>query len=889
MVEFAGSSDAHHDSKLLLDHLKSKFPNAKLSIARVLDYDLMRGATIQMGATKDDLHGKILETINHSSLVTGVYPIHVLTQKQRKASTTSTYSLADNDSPQPRKIRRVRRAPIKTTVPKDLEKMRQVLPHYLTQVDTLHQQGNTGQGIHIAIISDGVDYNHPALGGGFGPGFKVFDGWDFVGAPSLDVDIWNGIISFPDNDPLDECSEYFQNGYGGYGTQVAGVIGGYLNTETEYFQGAAPGANLSSWRVMGCDGLTYEDIVIDAMNRAYVSGAQIIVVDVYFDGAWSERPVAVAAEKIVNEGRIVIAGAGLNGDNTIFGVTSPSSGKGVVSVASVDNQYNIEALSTSVSVEGLSHTIGILSPKNVHFPSGELVIPGSDACQPHLIDSNIKGKIAIIPFSSSCPYTEQVYNLKEEGVIGIIVANQEKSEGPFNPSIEQFVNIPVAGITYADGTNIVNAFNGLTSVPIITHFTIESNIIDTFNSVSEFSSHGPSYEFDFKPNIAGIGGHVYTTAVPHHNGLWRTGSSTSLAAAYVAGCFALYLKALEDKIGYVQPELLRQQSLPEFVLEQFQNYANIGRPSDPYYTPFHQGAGLVQVNDAILQTTHISPGAISFNDTVHGIRKHSVTISNYGTSVAHYKIVNSNSHVVFEISNYDFDNGITIHPHKSKTIDIELEKHEENYNSGMFSGFITFISNKKLQPSSKDINVPYIGMFGNARNVYYDITRKGLFLSNDPENMNTNMFTEGYPILFNHRGDKVQQDNTLLYNRKAYNSSKVLPMIEISLSVPTIRVEYLLYNSNNNQMIGHALQPKSYLQISTKRKNETFSNYWDVRYYVSDPPTKEQRVSSLQLPRRVDLDAGGPYHFIIRALRLYGDPNNIDDWDVWLSNTFRIV
>jgi hypothetical protein len=27
----------------------------------------------------------------------------------------------------------------------------------------------------------GVDYTHPTLGGGFGPGFKVIGGFDFVG------------------------------------------------------------------------------------------------------------------------------------------------------------------------------------------------------------------------------------------------------------------------------------------------------------------------------------------------------------------------------------------------------------------------------------------------------------------------------------------------------------------------------------------------------------------------------------------------------------------------------------------------------------------------------------------------------------------------------------
>jgi subtilisin family serine protease len=47
-------------------------------------------------------------------------------------------------------------------------------PHQLTQVNRVHQElKHTGKGILIGIIDSGVDYYHPALGGGFGKGFKV--------------------------------------------------------------------------------------------------------------------------------------------------------------------------------------------------------------------------------------------------------------------------------------------------------------------------------------------------------------------------------------------------------------------------------------------------------------------------------------------------------------------------------------------------------------------------------------------------------------------------------------------------------------------------------------------------------------------------------------------
>ncbi|MGB0068856.1 MAG: hypothetical protein WBQ11_12470, partial [Isosphaeraceae bacterium] len=37
-----------------------------------------------------------------------------------------------------------------------------------------------GTGMTVAVIDTGVDYNNPALGGGFGPGAKVVAGYDFA-------------------------------------------------------------------------------------------------------------------------------------------------------------------------------------------------------------------------------------------------------------------------------------------------------------------------------------------------------------------------------------------------------------------------------------------------------------------------------------------------------------------------------------------------------------------------------------------------------------------------------------------------------------------------------------------------------------------------------------
>ncbi|MBV8126529.1 MAG: S8 family serine peptidase [Planctomycetaceae bacterium] len=79
-----------------------------------------------------------------------------------------------------------------------------------------------GTGMTAAVIDTGVDYNNPALGGGFGPGAKVMAGYDFA-------------TNTPD--PMATNSQH--------GTAVAGLIG----SDDPNNLGVAPGVNIVALRV----------------------------------------------------------------------------------------------------------------------------------------------------------------------------------------------------------------------------------------------------------------------------------------------------------------------------------------------------------------------------------------------------------------------------------------------------------------------------------------------------------------------------------------------------------------------------------------------------------------------------------------------------------------
>ena len=105
-----------------------------------------------------------------------------------------------------------------------------------------------GTGYSVAVIDTGIDYNHTALGGGWGR--RVVGGWDFVNN---------------DADPMDD---------NGHGTHVAGIIG---SSDANY-SGVAPNVNLIALKVLGADGSGSFGAVEQALQWVAAYQAQFNIV-----------------------------------------------------------------------------------------------------------------------------------------------------------------------------------------------------------------------------------------------------------------------------------------------------------------------------------------------------------------------------------------------------------------------------------------------------------------------------------------------------------------------------------------------------------------------------------------------------------------------------------
>ena len=287
--------------------------------------------------------------------------------------------------------------------------------HVMTQVDKLRAQGITGKGTKIAIIDSGVDYLHPALGGGFGEGYLVSYGADLVGD---DYDGSNTPV--PDDDPMDECV--------GHGTHVAGIVAAQANSMG--FTGAAPDVTLGAYRTYTCNtGRVANDVLIAAFNQAFEDGSDIITCSMGYSSGWTEDPWAVAVSRIVDQGVPCLLSASNEGDKGLFYTSTASNGKGVTAVAAIDNivipqllmnaTYTIGNSSANSPPESFGWTYG--SPANwgdISLPLWNINNDPTDpanGCDPYPAGTpDLSGYVVLIR-RGTCTFVEKATNAANAG------------------------------------------------------------------------------------------------------------------------------------------------------------------------------------------------------------------------------------------------------------------------------------------------------------------------------------------------------------------------------------------------------------------------------------------------------------------------------------------
>lgn len=186
-----------------------------------------------------------------------------------------------------------------------------------------------GAGQTVAVIDSGIDYTHPALGGGFGPSFKVIGGYDFVD---------------DDSDPMDTY---------GHGTEVAGIIAAdEFIADGLRHRGIAPSAKLVALRI-DSNGSSVPDSRIERAlqwvidNRA-TYGITVINIS-YGTGRYDEPTISTIygdeIQTLIDSGVTIVAATGNGGVGSGPGIDIPAADPNVIAVGSVNGDDVISSFS----------------------------------------------------------------------------------------------------------------------------------------------------------------------------------------------------------------------------------------------------------------------------------------------------------------------------------------------------------------------------------------------------------------------------------------------------------------------------------------------------------------------------------------------------------------
>jgi subtilisin family serine protease len=458
----------------------------------------------------------------------------------------------------------------------------------MTGVDVAQNElGLTGRGVRVAIIDTGIDFNHPDLGGCFGPGCRVEKGFDLVG-DAFNADDLNPIIA-PDPIPND-CA--------GHGTHVAGIVGANGG-----IRGVAPDVTFHAYRVFGCQGTTSDDIILSAMEMVLHDNAQVLNMSFGEALQWPQSPTGQAANRLVKRGIVVVAAIGNEVTSGLYGAAAPGVGRDVIGVASFDNtNANLVAFTVSPDARPIGY-VNSDSPAPPTSGSASMARTGTtasadDACAA-LPAGSLTGQIALIR-RGTCSFYQKSFNAQSAGAIGVVLYNNVA--GFINPTVAGIpaVTIPVVAISALNGALIDSRLAG-GPVTLTWTNTVASEPNPTGNLISSFSSWGLAADLSVKPDIGAPGGLIRST-LPLDQGGYGNLSGTSMASPHIAGAVALLLQA-------------RPRTSPEEVQERLQNSARphpFGSVTSTFIDAVHrQGAGMLQIDDAVLSGTVVEPSSLA--------------------------------------------------------------------------------------------------------------------------------------------------------------------------------------------------------------------------------------------------------------------------------------
>ncbi|KAF4467611.1 alkaline elastase [Fusarium albosuccineum] len=740
-------------------------------------------------------------------------------------------------------------------------------PHVVTRVEELHKRGIKGKGQRVCVIDSGADASHPVLAGRIAGGKNMLD----------------------DSTNIEDCN--------GHGTFVSSVIVG----QSKDLTGVAPESEVFMYKVFGCESTTSNDIVLKGLLAADADDCDIVSLSLGVDNGYSGSVMSRVASEVAQR-RLVLVAAGNSGEQGTFYASSPASGHGVVAVASVNSKQVLGWPATIQSSAGESLEIRYVTPdgqKLNESTSAQLSFDEGDSCNPTLYGSEDE---AVIIKRGIC-FSNKAYNYLSSTGFGYFLIFDSYNQGVFydselngmiSPSIHLFAVTEASVGTWV--SKQISAGHNLTlKVEPDADAVVSEADFPSGGQLSAFSSWGLTFENDFSPSIAAPGGAVYGAFPDNRHAI---ASGTSFSTPYVAGVAALFFSHVnKDHKDFFRRISSTAALLPSYDVAQKETYSDIAPLAQ-------QGAGLIDaVKMMDYKTLLVSEPHLSLNDTDNRISTHTIVLRNAGSSPVTYKVshvaastaqsrdeywypmlyfppliddakgsINApDSYCVLCCSrrypNQIAPDSVTIAPGSTGNVEVTINSPEnlESNSGALWSGKIVFEGS-----NGEFIAVPYMGIEAST----YEWTP-----------------LEGAPLAF-----RFDQDTGYLYpvnwQNKPYKPAEFdSPEIYYALRYGTY--EFSL------DLVGEDWTADDFSYPLTKGAS---SNDWigplrsapDVfGNFVDFPIEFPLRFSNVGFTRFQSFSNGtaipsGKYRLLSRALRAFGDPSNAADWQLYLSDVFRV-
>lgn len=475
-----------------------------------------------------------------------------------------------------------------------------------------------GQGQLVAIIDSGFDVEHPDM--------KISDDKlamypdeNSIKARMDEIyaDLGVRLLGIYRNSKFPYAFNYADNDMNVYesgdshGMHVAGIV-----AANGKVKGQVPEAQLLAMRVFADgSGSTSASIYLTAMEHSILLGASSLNMSLGADfGSLNliDPAVTAAIEKAKQLGAIVAVAAGNsnysgdsngqpkpeNPDYSI--VSSPAVAVDSLAVASINSPRQMQRVFEVIGVDGLTkapYNLGQSKPLDEYNGQEfEVVYAGLGTREEVDRIGDMSGKIALIE-RGSITFSEKSQNVASKGAKMALVYQNATDSAEFVGMMLENVTIPTVSIRRKDALLIKARLEAKQSVKMKPLAGEEEVEYADANYASNFSSWGPTPEFDLKPEIAAYGGNVYST-LP--DGRYGNMSGTSMATPQIAGMIAAVNQRLDadQKSGYIKETSKEERYyLIKNILMSTAEPVK-GKDSN-LYSPRKQGAGLANKESAL--------------------------------------------------------------------------------------------------------------------------------------------------------------------------------------------------------------------------------------------------------------------------------------------------